>query len=105
MLGCSYGSTAPASVDPRTGKLYGPDFPDIALRDIVTAQRLLLDGLGVRRLVAVAGPSFGGYQAFLWAVIYPTFMRGIVAVVTAPKGSGGPEAVKVLTDRFATDPS
>jgi homoserine O-acetyltransferase len=59
MLGSSYGSTAPASLDPKTGRRYGPDFPDITLRDIVTAQKLMLDALGVRHLVAVAGPSFG----------------------------------------------
>src|SRR5882724_2405925 len=46
MLGSSYGSTAPASVNPATGKPYGPDFPDITVRDIVGAQRLLLSALG-----------------------------------------------------------
>jgi homoserine O-acetyltransferase len=105
MLGSSYGSTAPASVDPRTGQRYGPGFPDITLRDIVAAQKALLEALGVRHLVAVAGPSFGGYQAFQWAVTYPDAMRGIVAVVTAPRGSGGPEAVEALRTRFATDPA
>src|SRR2546426_9559295 len=105
MLGSSYGSTAPRSVNPSTGKRYGPDFPDITLRDIVGAQKLMLDGLGVRHLVAVAGPSYGGYQAFQWAVTYPAFMSGIVPVVSAPKGSGGDAAGKALRDRFATDPS
>jgi len=105
MLGSSYGSTAPASVNPITGKRYGPEFPTITLGDIVRAQRLLLDGLGVRRLVAVAGPSFGGYQAFQWAVQYPPHMNGVVAVVTAPKGSGGAAAVKSLVDQFAVDPN
>ena len=104
MLGSSYGSTAPASVNPATGKRYGPDFPDITLRDIVTAQRQLLESLGVRHLVAVAGPSFGGFQAFQWAVTFPDFMRGIVPVVTAPKGSGDQAAVRALVDRFAADP-
>jgi homoserine O-acetyltransferase len=105
MLGSSYGSTAPASLDPRTGRRYGPDFPDITLRDIVAAQKAMLDALGVKQLVAVAGPSFGGYQAFQWAVTYPDFMRGIVAVVTAPKGGGGPAAVETLRRRFAAEPS
>jgi homoserine O-acetyltransferase len=105
MLGSSYGSTAPASTNPTTGKPYGPDFPDITLTDIVGAQKLLLDSLGVRHLVAVAGPSFGGYQAFQWAVTYPSFMTGVVPVVTAPKGSGGDVAVKGLLDSFAADPS
>ena len=105
MLGSSYGSTAPASLNPKTGRRYGPDFPDITLRDIVTAQREMLDALGVRHLVAVAGPSFGGYQAFQWAVTYPDAMRGVVAVVTAPRGSGGAEAVQTLRARLATHPS
>src|SRR5881409_477917 len=105
MLGSSFGSTAPASQNPGTGKPYGPDFPDITLRDIIGAQKIMLDGLGVRHLVAVAGPSYGGYQSFQWAVTYPTFMSGAVAVVSAPKGSGGDAAVKSLVDRFAADPS
>lgn len=105
MLGSSHGSTSPASVDPATGRPYGPEFPDITLRDMVTAQRRLLDELGVKHLVAVAGPSFGGYQAFQWAVSYPEFMSGIVAVVTAPRGSGGAGSVQALVDRFAADPS
>jgi len=105
MLGSSYGSTAPRSVNPATGKPYGPDFPTITLRDMIRAQRVLLEGLGVRHLVAVAGPSFGGYQAFQWAVQYPDFMHGVVPVVTAPKGSGGDAAVKALADVFAKDPN
>ena len=104
MLGSSFGSTAPASVNPATGKPYGPEFPDITLRDIVAAQKLLLDALGVRHLVAVAGPSFGGYQAFQWAVTYPDFVSGVVPVVTAPRGSGGEAAVEALIRRFASDP-
>jgi len=105
MLGSSYGSTAPRTVNPATGKPYGPDFPEITLRDIVGAQRAMLDSLGVRHLVAVAGPSFGGYQAFQWAVTYPEHMSGIVPVVTAPKGSGGEQAVQALVAQLARDPS
>src|SRR5438552_13664926 len=105
MLGSSYGSTAPRSPNPVTGKPYGPEFPVITLRDIVTAQKALLDSLGVRHLVAVAGPSFGGYQAFQWAVTYPDHMSGIVPVVTAPRGSGGEQAVQNLIAQLARDPN
>ena len=105
MLGSSYGSTNPAATNPATGKPYGPDFPDITLGDIVNAQKALLDSLGVRHLVAVAGPSYGGYQAFQWAVAYPDHMDGVVAVVSAPKGSGGDAAVKSLVDFLARDPN
>jgi len=103
MLGSSYGSTNPAFTNPATGKPYGPDFPDISLVDIVAAQKALLDQLGVKHLVAVAGPSFGGYQTYQWAVTYPDFMDGLVPVVSAPKGSGGEAAVKSLVDFLAKD--
>src|SRR5438067_12634076 len=74
MLGSSFGSTNAASLNPATGEPYGPDFPAIGIRDIVAAQKALLDSLGVKHLIAVAGPSYGGYQAYQWAVAYPDFM-------------------------------
>ncbi len=104
MLGSSYGSTNGASLDPRTGQPYGPDFPAITVRDIVAAQKALLDSLGVRHLVAVAGPSYGGYQAFQWAVAYPEMMDAIVAVVTAPQARNAEQRLAELEARLATDP-
>jgi homoserine O-acetyltransferase len=83
-LGSSYGSTNPASINPKTGKPYGPDFPNITVADIARAQRALLEALGVKHLVAVTGPSFGGFVTFQWAVSYPDFVQGIVPVFTAP---------------------
>ena len=105
MLGSSYGSTNPASVDPRTGKRYGPDFPEISVVDIVTAQKRLLEHLGVKHLVAVAGPSYGGYQAFQWGVTFPRAMNGLVAAVSAPKGTGGEAAVTEMVASLAKDPN
>jgi homoserine O-acetyltransferase len=84
MLGSAYGSTNAASIDPATGKPYGPRFPDITVGDIVASQRALLDHLGIERLVAIVGPSYGGFQAFQWAADFPGMMRGIAAVVTSP---------------------
>jgi homoserine O-acetyltransferase len=84
MLGSSYGSTNAASTDPASGRPYGPRFPDITVSDIVATQRALLHHLGIDRLVAIVGPSYGGFQAFQWAVDYPAMMRGIAAIVTAP---------------------
>lgn len=84
MLGSSYGSTNAASIDPATGRPYGSRFPDITVSDIVATQRQLLDHLGIGKLVAIAGPSYGGIQGFQWAVDYPDDMKGLVAVVTAP---------------------
>src|SRR5260370_38911353 len=76
MLGSSYGSTNAASVDPATGKPYGPRFPDITVSDIVATQHALLDHLGLDRRIAVVGPSYGGLQAFPRAVSDPGCRTG-----------------------------
>lgn len=73
-------STGPASIDPTTGKPYGSRFPTLTFRDIVHAQRVLLDQLGIKRLKAVGGPSGGGMQALEWAVTYPELMDKVFAV-------------------------
>jgi homoserine O-acetyltransferase len=104
MLGSSFGSTAPRSPNPATGRPYGPDFPPITLTDIVAAQRRLLDALGVRGLQAVVGPSYGGFQAFTWGVEHPDFLRGLVAAVS---GLTSPRALdpSPLAARLAADPN
>src|SRR5258708_29252467 len=84
MLGSSFGSTNAGSIDPQIGEAYGPDFPNITIRDIVAAQKTLLDDLGVRHLVAVAGPSYGGYHAFPTAGARPPFIAPIASVNTPP---------------------
>jgi homoserine O-acetyltransferase len=105
MLGSSFGSTNGASTNPATGQPYGPDFPHISIRDIVAAQKALLDSLGVKHLVAIAGPSYGGYQAFQWAVAYPDFIDAIVPVNTAPWASVNTDKqLAEVTARLATDP-
>ncbi len=105
MLGSSYGSTNAASVNPATGEPYGPDFPEITVRDIVAAQKALVDSLGVKRLVAVAGPSYGGYQAFQWAVAHPDFIDAIVPVNTAPWASANTDKqLAEMHARLSTDP-
>lgn len=68
ILGSCYGSTSPASVDPRTGQPYGLDFPDVSVGDTVRLQLLLLKHIGVRSVKAVIGGSFGGMQAVEFAV-------------------------------------
>lgn len=104
MLGSSYGSTGPATPDPATGKPYGPSFPELTLADMVTAQRRLLDRLGVRELIAVVGPSYGGFQAFAWGVEFPGFARGIAPVVSAPKARADSDP-QGLERRLAGDPN
>lgn len=82
VLGGCYGSTGPSSIDPETGQPYAMRFPVITIRDMVNAQRVLVEHLGVRQLAMVAGGSIGGQQALEWAVSYPELVRK-VAVVAA----------------------
>ena len=65
------GTTGPASVNNKTGRPYGLDFPVVTIRDMVRAQAMLLDHLGIETLFAVAGGSMGAMQALQWAVTYP----------------------------------
>ncbi|MGL4369256.1 MAG: homoserine O-acetyltransferase MetX [Spirochaetota bacterium] len=71
VIGSCAGSTGPASVNPLTGKPYGSSFPVITVRDMVEAQRHLIDHLGIEKLLAVAGGSMGAMQALEWAINYP----------------------------------
>ena len=76
-------TTGPASINPDTGRPWGMGFPVIAMRDFVEVQKRLLDGLGVKRLALVAGPSNGGLQAIEWAAAYPDFVARTMPVIAA----------------------
>jgi homoserine O-acetyltransferase len=105
MLGSCYGSTGPASTDPRTGQPYGPDFPMLSTVDMVRAQQRLLEALGVRELVAVMGASYGGILSFQWGVTFPKMVRGLVPVVSAPRTPAPAlEQVAGTIARFWQDP-
>ncbi len=104
-LGSSYGSSGPSHINPATGKPYGPEFPHYTIVDTIAAQKLLLESLGVKHLVAVAGSSYGGRLAFLWGVTYPDFMNGIVPVVITPNSPYNPKGLEELQARLATDPN
>jgi homoserine O-acetyltransferase/O-succinyltransferase len=89
ILGSCYGSTGPTSVNPATGKPFGPDFPLVTIRDIVRAQAHMLDQLGVERLRTLIGASIGGMQALQWAVDYPERVEHCIAIGTAPLAAMG----------------
>jgi homoserine O-acetyltransferase len=92
VLGGCYGSTGPGSVDADGGRPYAMRFPVVTIRDMVRAQKRLLDALGVRRLRLVIGGSIGGQQALEWAVEFPGFVEKAVPVaatnVLGPQGVG-----------------
>jgi homoserine O-acetyltransferase/O-succinyltransferase len=80
ILGGCYGSTGPSSLDPVTGQPYGMRFPVVTIRDMVRAQRRLIEHLGARRIAMVAGGSIGGQQALDWAVAYPELVDKVIVV-------------------------
>ncbi len=82
--GCS-GSTGPRSIDPATGKRYNMNFPVITIGDMVRAQKRLMDHLGIRRWLAVAGGSMGGMLALQWAIDYPNCVCGHICIATTSR--------------------
>jgi homoserine O-acetyltransferase len=80
ILGGCYGTTGPSSIDPRAGRPYGPDFPMLTVADMVRAQFLLLDHLGIGRLHASVGSSLGGMQSLLIAALAPERVARVVSI-------------------------
>ncbi|PZO90753.1 MAG: homoserine O-acetyltransferase [Sphingomonas sanxanigenens] len=87
VLGSCMGSTGPASIDPATGAPYAMRFPVITIRDMVRAQKALLDHLGIARLRAIVGGSMGGMQALSWAATYPHRAEAFVVIASAARHS------------------
>lgn len=84
-LGGCHGSTGPRSINPETGKAWGPDFPPLRARDWVNSQAILADHLGIETWAAVVGGSLGGMQAMRWALEYSDRVRHCIVIAAAMK--------------------
>jgi homoserine O-acetyltransferase len=80
--GSPFGTTAPKSVDPATGKAYGSRYPWPTIEDMVESQKIVLDHLGITHLRSIAGGSLGGMQVLMWCAMYPDFSDSIIAMAT-----------------------
>jgi homoserine O-acetyltransferase len=87
VLGGCRGTTGPASIDPATGREYGMTFPVITISDMVRLETMLVDSLGIARLLAVTGGSMGGMQALAWAVEYPDRVVSAIPIATTTRHS------------------
>jgi len=82
VIGGCKGSTGPSSINPKTGKPYGLSFPVITIQDMVSAQKLLIEHLGIEKLLSIAGGSMGGSQALQWVIQFPDMVHSAITIAT-----------------------
>jgi len=85
IIGGCKGSTGPSSINPRTGKPYALSFPAITVKDMVRAQKHLIDHLGIEKIFSMAGGSLGGMQVLQWAIDYPDRVRSAICIAATSR--------------------
>ena len=104
-LGGCHGSTGPNTLNPKTGRVYGADFPVVTVEDWVHSQARLADQLGIQQWAAVVGGSLGGMQALEWTISYPERIRNCISIAAAPRLSAQNIAFnEVARQAILTDP-
>lgn len=104
-LGGCHGSTGPNTINPKTGKVYGANFPMVTVEDWVHTQARLADRLGIEQWAAVVGGSLGGMQAMQWTISYPERIRNCISIAAAPRLSAQNIAFnEVARQAIITDP-
>ena len=87
VVGGCQGTTGPGSVNAKTGRPWGLTFPVITIADMVRAQAMLVQAMGIETLFSVVGGSMGGMQVMQWAADYPERMFSAVCVASAARHS------------------
>ena len=87
VVGGCMGTTGPGSINPATGDPWGLTFPVITIADMVRAQAMLVEALGIEQLFCVVGGSMGGMQVLQWAADYPERMFSALVIASAARHS------------------
>jgi homoserine O-acetyltransferase len=105
-LGSPYGSSSPASIDPRTGRPYGINFPELSVEDIATAGHEALRTLGIERVAAVIGPSLGGMTVLAYCALFPDEVDSVVTISGAARANPFAIALRSLQrEMVRSDPA
>ena len=106
ILGSCYGSSGPLTINPKTGKPYYNSFPQVTIRDMVSAHKLLQQHFDINKIAIGIGGSMGGYQLMEWAIRDPTLFEKIILLTTSAKESAWGIAIHTA-QRLAieTDPT
>ncbi len=82
VIGGCKGSTGPSSINPKTKRPYGLDFPIITIGDMVNAQIHLIEKFGIKKILSVIGGSMGGMQVLQWMHSYPDRINSAIPIAT-----------------------
>ncbi|EXX68876.1 homoserine O-acetyltransferase [Rhizophagus irregularis DAOM 197198w] len=87
VLGSPYGTASPVTINPETGKYYGPEFPLTTPQDDVRLHKLILDSLGINQVAICIGGSMGGMQILEWSFFGPEYVKTLVPIATSARNS------------------
>lgn len=105
ILGGCKGTTGPNTINPKTGKEWGLDFPVITIEDTVKVQKELIDYLGIKKLI-VAGGSMGGMQVLEWSIKYPEIVTHSIIIASSARLSAQNIAFNAVgRNAILSDPS
>ena len=105
IIGGCYGTTGPSSTNPGSGAPYAAEFPQVTLRDMIEAQRLLLAALGIDKPVTLLGGSMGGMLILHWMCEHPEEVNRAICLATPPRSEGFTIALRsVQRDAILRDP-